>query len=109
MVLVVHVGLDGPDRPPAGAPVLVQVQDVTMADARAVTVAEATGSIRGEEGGRLATVELALEQAPAGAIVRVHVDVDGSGRVSRGDFITMESYPVPRAERATLEVAVRKV
>ena len=26
--------------------------------------------------------------------IRVHIDVDRDGRVSRGDYITMESYPV---------------
>jgi hypothetical protein len=26
--------------------------------------------------------------------VRVHIDVDGDGEVSRGDFISMQSYPV---------------
>jgi hypothetical protein len=26
--------------------------------------------------------------------VRVHVDVDKDGKVSRGDYITTESYPV---------------
>src|SRR5215831_3208512 len=27
-------------------------------------------------------------------LVRVHADVDGDGRVSRGDYISMQSYPV---------------
>lgn len=26
--------------------------------------------------------------------VRVHIDVDGDGKVSQGDFISMQSYPV---------------
>ena len=26
--------------------------------------------------------------------VRVHIDIDGDGKVSRGDFISMQSYPM---------------
>lgn len=26
--------------------------------------------------------------------VRVHIDIDGDGQVSKGDFISMQSYPV---------------
>ena len=27
-------------------------------------------------------------------VIRVHIDIKGAGSVSRGDFITMQSYPV---------------
>ena len=43
-------------------------------------------------------VQLALEgtipDERARYAVRVHVDIDGDGQVSRGDYLNMESYPV---------------
>jgi hypothetical protein len=43
----------------------------------------------------------------AGYSVRVHVDLDGDRRVSRGDFISTESHPVltlGRPDRVTVRV-----
>lgn len=39
---------------------------------------------------------LSIEELDPGASygVQVHIDVDGDGEMSTGDFITMESYPV---------------
>ena len=37
-----------------------------------------------------------------------HVDLDGDGEVERGDYVTMQSYPVTR-ETSELEIVVRPV
>lgn len=56
----------------------------------------------------LASVALELEEGPGQRTVWAHLDIDGDGRVSPGDLITMESFPVtPGATR--MVVRVRRV
>ncbi|HEX8851055.1 MAG TPA: YbaY family lipoprotein [Gemmatimonadaceae bacterium] len=88
---------------PEGTPstpitLIVQVEDVSRADAPSLVVAELRRS-----GVRLSPGdEVPFEvDVPAGVIdpkhhysVRVHVDASGSGNMSRGDLITTQSYPV---------------
>src|SRR5215210_3083317 len=82
------------DVPPAGSPVSVQVRDAGLQDAPSTTVAEArTRSRECAPGEPFARVELSLEQTGGHPIVWVHVDVDNSGDVSVGDYLTMQSYP----------------
>ena len=100
--------VEGAERPPEGAPLVVQVLDTTYADAPAQLLDEAKTQVRGGQGPVLQTVELGYR--PTGAVqhrVRAHVDVDRDGAVSRGDFVTMAAYPVRNDER--IRVAVRKV
>jgi len=42
-------------------------------------------------------------------VVRVHADVDGDGRVSRGDYVSMQSYPVTADTSGRMEIVVREV
>jgi putative lipoprotein len=78
--------------------VVVQVEDVSRADAPSVIVAEQR--LRGIRLQRGETLRFAVE-VPRERIdsrshysVRVHVDVSGSGNVERGDFVSTRSYPV---------------
>jgi uncharacterized lipoprotein YbaY len=42
--------------------------------------------------------------------IRVHIDIDGDGSVSKGDFISMQSYPVATfGHPRQLSVLVRQV
>ena len=42
--------------------------------------------------------------------VRVHIDIDGDGEVTQGDFISMQSYPViTRGHPSEISVLVRQV
>ena len=107
-MVVVEVVVDGDDRPPVSAPVRVQVRDVGLADAPAVTVGDALGRV-GRTGELLATVAIEVPQLPRHAAVWAHVDVDGDGRVSRGDFVTTARYAVPHGVRPRVRVTVRKV
>lgn len=95
--------VEGEIRFPPGAPtfvgatVRVRLLDVTRADAPSRTVAELTIPHVSHSGGpRGIAFALAAKGVDPRAhyIVQVHVDVNGDGRVSRGDFITTESYPV---------------
>ena len=92
-----------------GASIRVEARDTSYADAVAAVVGSTRGEVRGELGRWLTTVELAMEANPSGCTIWVHVDVDGDGRVSEGDFITMASYPVPAGGDAHVSVEVRKV
>ena len=97
----VEVRAAGGDQPPAGSPVLVQVRDTALQDAESTLLAETRGT--SEAGPVIAIAEL---DVPQPGTVYVHVDVDGDGKVSEGDFITMQSYP---CRGGAMTVEVRKV
>lgn len=113
MPLNVTVVLEGGEPPPPGSTVRVEVRDTSLADAPpeilGTAIAEISGSI--DLGGlapRLAQVTLELDQVPAMAVIWAHVDVDGNGRVSVGDYITTQSFPVPASE-GPVTVSVRRI
>ncbi|HEX2221327.1 MAG TPA: hypothetical protein VHK06_02265 [Candidatus Limnocylindria bacterium] len=108
VVIVVELRVEGQERPPAGSPVRVELRDTSYADAPAVTLASGTGRVA-DDGDALARVELEVDRVPDGTTVWAHVDVDGDGRVSSGDFITMASWPVAQRVEARLPVGVRRV
>jgi uncharacterized lipoprotein YbaY len=81
-----------------GATVRVTLVDVTRADAPSRTVTEETIRDVTHGGGPGGVVPFRLQvqsvDARARYAVRAHVDVDGNGQVSRGDYISTESHPV---------------
>jgi len=90
------------------------VEDVSRADAAAESlgsyvqqdVSHAAGDISGPEFTLLAKVP----DPNAQLAVRVHIDLSGNGRYSRGDFITMESYPVlTRGHPSLVTVRLRQI
>lgn len=112
MSLVIDVVAEGEDRPPPGASVRVEVRDVTLQDTSAVTLAacedEVTTDVPADD--PVATVELDVGPHRGGdRTVWVHIDATGSGRVSKGDYITMQSFPVPTSGEGRLTVAVKRV
>lgn len=108
--LTVEVYCDDPTRPPAGAPVLVQVRDTSLQDAAAVVLARARGTVGAGRDDAIARVELEADWSAPSPEVWVHVDADGDGRVSTGDYLTTQSHPVPRgAGPSTVRVRVRRV
>jgi uncharacterized lipoprotein YbaY len=106
VIVTVEVHASG-ERPPANAPVIVQVQDTSLADAPARVLGEGRGSVAAD--GALATVAVNVTDAAGAMTVWAHVDVDHDGRVSKGDFITMQSNRVPDGTQPSLRVTVRKV
>jgi hypothetical protein len=109
MHVIVEIANDDPERPPVGASILVEARDTTYEDAPAEVVGSALGEVREALGELLDTVEFSLERRPDSCVVWVHVDVDGDGRISAGDYITMVAYPIPPVDGAIVPVAVRRV
>ena len=94
--------LGGEVRAFTGATVYVRLEDVSRADAAATLVAEQVLEGVSHRAGAEEGLDFALYGPPpaegADCNVSVHVDVDGDGEVSRGDYVTVESYPVLRRE-----------
>ena len=95
------------------ATVYIRLEDVTVADAAAQVIAEQRlQGIRSPLPGggvrfllRPSTIDERRDYS-----VRVHVDVDGDGVVSRGDLVTTRSYPVlTRGRPAHIEARVELV
>lgn len=81
-----------------GATVHVQLEDVSYADAPSRVVAEQAIPDVSHETGTEGTVKFALygdiPDERGRYIVTVRVDLQARGRVSRGDYLSMESYSV---------------
>lgn len=81
-----------------GAAVYVRLIDVSHADAAARTVAEYKILLlpAGADTSHKLTFELASDRVSKGRsyTLAAHVDLDGDGKMTIGDYITMESFPV---------------
>jgi len=95
----------------SGAIAHIILQDTTLADAAAVGIAHLDIPNISFQPGRepLAFAFPSVRLDPSKRYeVRVHIDLDGDGRVGPGDHITTESYPVPIAGgRAHLKLRLR--
>jgi putative lipoprotein len=107
------IELQAVTQPASNATVRVRVQDTSRTDAPASTVAEEvlTGVNIALGGVSIPFTVRGIPQDPrARYTVRVHVDLDGSGVVTRGDYVSTQSHPVPASgEPGTLTIAVRPV
>ena len=98
----------------SGATAYVRLEDVSRADASATTVAEQVIKGVSHQTGKEEAVSFILYGDPpeehSDYSVRVHVDVDGDGEISVGDYISTESYPVLTYGRpARVDVRVEEV
>ena len=94
---------------PGGSPLKVEVRDTSLADAPAVVLHQLRTVVPPGTRKRGLPVRLEVGSIPDGATVWVHVDTDRDGRVSKGDLVTVESYPVTSAPSQSLTVRVKKV
>ncbi len=82
----------------SGATVYVRLEDVSRADLAARVIAEQVlrdVSLRPDRPAKLMiSLRSKAVDEHARYAVRVHADLDGDGQISRGDYISMESYPV---------------
>lgn len=82
----------------SGVTAYIRLEDVSQADTASRIVAqqviEDISHQQGEEEKIQVSLECQIVNERASYIVSVHVDVDGDGQVSKGDYINMESYPV---------------
>jgi hypothetical protein len=100
------------DVPPLDRAVIhVYLEDTTYADASAEKLLDLVVPPETQPDGSIAfetpavTVEDRLR-----CTVRVWVDVDGNGMVSKSDYVTMESYPVlTQGHPSALTVRVRRI
>jgi putative lipoprotein len=105
-----------PDVELAGktADFIIQVEDVSRADAPSAVVGEQRVSRVPLQAGMVFPFSIAI---PAKNIipnhsyaVKVHVDISGSGKIEKADLITMQSYPVlTQGYGNEVKVSVRQV
>ena len=88
------------DRPelPGGAIAYVRLLDTSAADALASEVGEQVLKEIAGRANRGQAIPFAIEGELRGEqasyTISVHVDLDGDGQISQGDYINMQSYPV---------------
>lgn len=81
-----------------GATVYVRLESITAADIASEAVADYVERDVAFDPKTSSALSFAIAGNPpdprASYAVRVHIDIDGDGAVSKGDFISMQSYPV---------------
>lgn len=105
--MTLHLTLESVEPLPRGKPVRIEIRDTSLADAPAVLVQRVDCTVR--ETATSIPLTLDVEHVPPGSTLWVHVDVDGDGRVSEGDFITVESYPLDAQAEGNTTVRLRRV
>ena len=98
----------------ANATVYIRLEGTGRMDAPAYIVNQQVlrdVSYRAEQGARLEFhLSGRMENPQESYQLRVHVDLDGDGLISSGDYISMESYPIlPQETPLHLTVQVRKI
>ena len=98
----------------APALVLVQVEDISRADAPAVVIGEFRQRKTDLKGGDAIPFTVAVQDAAVDErhlySVRAHVNVGDEGSVKRGDFVSTRTYPVlTRGSSNTVRVLVQQV
>jgi uncharacterized lipoprotein YbaY len=94
--------------------IYIYLEDISYADAPAQVITNVTIDQISQESRGNARVPFAIRSIPPEGkgrySLRVHADVDGDGKVSRGDYITKTSYPVRiRGSPQRIEVRVEVV
>ena len=81
-----------------GATMYVRLESITAADIASETVANYVERDVAFDPNTSRDLSFVIAGNPpdplASYAVRVHIDIDGDGVVSQGDFISMQSYPV---------------
>ena len=94
---------------PPRSPVEVELRDTSMQDVAAVVVKQVHASVPKADRTTAVPVTLEVATVPDGTTLWAHIDADRDGRVSKGDFVTVESYPITLAPTQSLTVRVKKV
>jgi len=110
MELLLDIVGFGAEPLPAGSPITVEIRDTSLADAPAIILHQLRSTVPSANTTTMAVpVRLGLAAVPDGTTVWVHIDTDHDGRVSQGDYVTVESYPVTSEPTQRLTVRVKKV
>lgn len=81
------------EEPPANARLRLRVEDVSGADKESTVIAEGTSAPASDKEAAV-QVPVGLIDPRASYSVFVHVDADGSGEITPGDFISPAVHPV---------------
>ncbi len=100
------------DKPLRNARLIVLLEDVTLVDAASIVVA--TYERQGVSGDVSAALrlpfELFFEPTSSRLGLRALLDADGDGRASRGDYVSVESYPVDGlAKASSIRMSLRRI
>lgn len=94
------------------ATLYVTLEDVTYADSKAIIVGRLVKEHISYDPAapEPLTFEMSVEVPDRNALynIRAHCDLDGDGKISRGDYVNMQSYPVITRGHP-LEVSVRVI
>ncbi len=101
--LIVHAEIAPGSLIPTGAPMVVRVLDTSYQDAEAEVITTTKVVVQED---RIVKVPLFFPTPNENLRITVDawVDVDGDGRVSVGDFLTMISYPYKGQDSITVEL-----
>jgi putative lipoprotein len=113
--VIVQVDPATGERPPAGADLVVELRDTSIADAPSVTLATVRRALpSGDE--PAAEIDLDVDDAMidprASLTVFAQCIADSSRGRTKGDWITTESYPVRPGDRDELqstEITLRQI
>lgn len=82
-------------KPPRHARLRIRVEDVSGADRESTVIAEGTPEpLGGGDSAIQVSVPAGLIDPRSSYSVFIHVDADGSGRITAGDFISPAVHPV---------------
>ena len=107
-VLALNIQLPDGVSVPRGSPLLVELRDTSLEDAAAITLKQVTSRVE-RAGDEALKVTIDHGSVPEGTTAWVHLDVDGDGRVSKGDYITMESYPIATGGDQEMSIRLKRV
>ena len=93
---------------PPGSQLKVELRDTSFADAPAVVGKKLDTTVPKTRATTSVSMKMDVTTVPDGATIWAHIDVDRDGRVSSGDLISVESYPVTQATRQ-LTIRLKKV
>lgn len=102
------VTFDGEPLPPGGL-VKIEVRDTSLADAAAVLLQRKELLV--PKLGRTTVLPVSIDVAEIrdGTTIWAHIDVDRDGRVSKHDYVTVESYPLANVPSQNIQIRVRRV
>ena len=102
------IGFSGEAFPP-GSPLKVEIRDTSLQDVAATVLKQVRANVPRADRVTAVPVRLQVDRVPDAATLWAHIDVDGDGRVSKGDFVTVQSYPITFAPTQSLTVRVKRV
>ena len=96
------------ETPTKAALVIVRLEDIARADVPDVVIVEARRQYVHLEPGAVLEFEIDVPSEERSErrrySVSAHVSITGSATIKKGDFITMQSYPVSVTDEDTTEV-----